>query len=87
MIIEVFEVDQWSAQDLNRQKLTPQQLQATDNEIHGNSADQVRLAFGGGHVYRKQVDDTRRPDLGYVWFTPGDGGVLKIFKSNYDTSD
>ena len=86
-MIWVYETDQWTSTEVSKQKLTVEDLKRADHEVHGGSADSVRILFGGGHVYRKQVDETRKPELGTVWFKPDANGLLVLFKANYDSSD
>lgn len=84
----VWQTDQWSASDVERQQI---KIPSADVfEIRGQSADAVREIFGGGKLKAKainQIQDHDGPSLGYVWFLPDEHGVLKLYKSNYDTSD
>lgn len=85
--MKIYETDQWSACQVAKQNLTITELAKADNEVYGGDADSVRVIFGGGHVYPIEVKETDTPRIGHVWFKADENGVLKVYKTNYDSSD
>lgn len=82
----VYETDQWTSVQVDRQGLTLEQLKASKGEVYGGDADSVRKIFGGGKVVQKEVNDQASPFIGRVWFVEVEG-KLEVYKANYDSSD
>ena len=57
------------------------QWAATDN-IEG-----AKFKGWSGHGTVCEVLETAKPPKGYVWFKPDKKGILKLWKSNYESSD
>ncbi len=83
----VYETDQWASFQVRQQRLTLADLEKTSGEVYGGDADSVRLIFGGGHIYRREIGMNERPGQARVWFTPDENGELRVYLANYDSSD
>jgi hypothetical protein len=80
---KVLEVDQWtSTGDVGKYTLDTFEL----SEVAGGESAAARAIFGGS-ARILEVDETRHPQIGSVWFRPGPDGRLVRYAANYDSSD
>jgi hypothetical protein len=82
-MIKVIEVDQWTATG-NIKELIFKDLNDVQ-DISGGDSEAVKKIFGG-HFHKKEVTESDRPHIGYVWFTEGDDGKCALYKASYDSS-
>lgn len=81
--MKVIEVDQFTSSG-NIRELSFNAV--TLSEITGGDSEAAKLIFGG-RFNVKDVSESEKPSIGYVWFKEGVDGKCTIYKSNYDTSD
>jgi len=86
-MMKIYETDQWSSTQVRKQKISIYDLKESNGEVYGGDADAVRVIFGGGKVYEREVSPDSLPSIGYVWFIPDINGILQIYRTNYDSSD
>ena len=83
-MIQVLEVDQWTATGNIREK--DFKLAMTPDAISGGDSEAARAIFGG-NIRALQIEDTDEcPPIGRVWFTEGLDGKCQFWKANYDSS-
>lgn len=80
--MRVLEVDQWTSTGKIEGK-QPSEFNLVD--VEGGDTKAARVIFGGWAVWR-DVKATDTPGIGNVWFRV-DGGRLRLWKTNYDSSD
>jgi hypothetical protein len=85
--MRVLELDQWTACSDKVPNLSFDEIMTWRGESVPLSIMDVRIHTLGMFWTIRIVRKDEQPMIGYCWFIEGPDGKLKLWKSNYDSSD
>jgi hypothetical protein len=85
--IKILELDQWSSctDELKELSLSHFETENWGDVIGSVKFHLIQSLFG--HCKIREVDETALPSKGLCWFKNDETGKLKLWRSNYDSSD